>query len=108
MIHVGFHLLDFWFSPTGKEFVDELLDSEEGQEEEEDEIDGFSSSDTEDGEKENDNICKDGKSSVSKARKKRKGVQNDSAATLKKTKSKAGEKSGEEGILSLSAQEHFR
>ncbi|XP_051906018.1 transcription factor TFIIIB component B'' homolog isoform X2 [Hippocampus zosterae] len=83
---------------TSKEFVDEVFDSEEGQEEEEDEIDVFSSSDTEDGEKENDNICKDGRSPVSKARKKRKGqsAENDSAATLKKTKSNAGEKSGEE------------
>ncbi|XP_077353726.1 uncharacterized protein LOC144002399 isoform X2 [Festucalex cinctus] len=72
-----------------KEFVDDL-DSEE------EEMDGFSSSEAEDGEKENDELRKDGKALVAKARQKRKLQDHVSAAKLKKTKSEAGEKSGGE------------
>ncbi|XP_061554502.1 transcription factor TFIIIB component B'' homolog isoform X1 [Phycodurus eques] len=79
-----------------KAFVDELIDSE--GDEDDGEIDGFCSSEAEDGEKENDELCKDGKALVSKTKSKRKrqSAEDVSAAKLKKMKSKAGEKSDEE------------
>ncbi|XP_037121198.1 transcription factor TFIIIB component B'' homolog isoform X2 [Syngnathus acus] len=74
-----------------KEFLDDLLDSEE-EEDEEEEIDDISNSEAEDGEKEND---EDGKVLASKAGRKRKRKTAEGVSELK-SKSKAGEKNNGE------------
>ncbi|XP_049595287.1 transcription factor TFIIIB component B'' homolog isoform X2 [Syngnathus scovelli] len=74
-----------------KEFLDDLLDSEE-EEAEEEEIDDLLRSEAEDGEKEND---EDGKVLASKAGRKRKRKTKEDVSELK-SKSKAGEKNNGE------------
>ncbi|XP_061657384.1 mucin-2 [Syngnathoides biaculeatus] len=80
-----------------KAFEDEDIEEEE-EEEDDGEIDGFCSSEAEDGEKENDDFAKDGKALGSKNKKKRKrqSAEDVSNAELNKLKTKAGEMSDEE------------